>query len=55
MRHFQPQIEFKLYEDVRIEEILEALHSLPPAAVLYTAFSRDKMADSLPIMRASSW
>jgi signal transduction histidine kinase len=43
MRHFEPRVKFTLYEDVKIEGILDALRALPPdAAVLYTAFSRDK-------------
>jgi len=42
MRRFEPRIKFSLYENVRIEEILDALHALPPdSAVLYTSFSRD--------------
>lgn len=43
-RHFESTVKFKLYEDVRIEEIVGALRTLPPeAAVLFTAFSRDKL------------
>ncbi len=42
-RAFEKSIQFQLLEDVRIEEILQCLRALPPdAAVLYTAFSRDK-------------
>jgi len=42
-RSFDKTIQFQLLEDVTIEEILQCLRALPPdAAVLYTAFSRDK-------------
>jgi signal transduction histidine kinase len=42
-RLFERSVQFQLLEDVRIEEILERLRSLPrDSVVLYTSFSRDK-------------
>ncbi len=44
VRRFDNILKVTLLEDMRIEEILEKLHALgPDSAVLYTAFSRDRL------------
>ncbi|OPY68623.1 MAG: Oxygen sensor histidine kinase NreB [Syntrophorhabdaceae bacterium PtaU1.Bin034] len=43
MPYFQKSVRFLLLEDVKVEEILKELDTLPPdSVVLYSAFSRDK-------------